>query len=150
MHNYAVYLICVLQDVYLGTKILENSRKLEQEKLIDESDDHKAIENDVDAFEKENMALIVVSAKPEDIGKIVRVNLLFTEISGFFKEEIFDRKIEKVMPEIYRGRHPEMMDNWAKTQNESSKYFNVEHLAFIKQKSSFIVPVTYKIVFNPL
>jgi hypothetical protein len=31
------------------------------------------------------MALIVVSAKPEDIGKIVRVNLLFTEISGFFK-----------------------------------------------------------------
>lgn len=28
MHNYAIYLICVLQDVYLGAKILENSKKL--------------------------------------------------------------------------------------------------------------------------
>jgi hypothetical protein len=28
MHNYAVYLICVLQDVYFGAKILENSKKL--------------------------------------------------------------------------------------------------------------------------
>jgi PAS domain S-box-containing protein len=52
------------------------------------------------------MALIIVSANTKNLGKVIRINLFFTELSGYFKEDLIGRKIEKLLPEIYQNYHP--------------------------------------------
>ena len=46
------------------------------------------------------------------MGKIIRSNLVFTEVFGYFKEEIVDWKLEKLLPDIYSTYHSDFMYRW--------------------------------------
>ena len=87
-----MYLISVLQETYAGEKILELAKKGSDQKHFDLANKTSA-EDYLKSFEKNDVALFVMSAKEESLGKILRCNLMFTEVFGYFKEEITDCRL---------------------------------------------------------
>ena len=48
---------------------------------------------------------MVVSRNEEKLGKILNCNLMLTEISGYYKEELCDRDFHKLLPDTYAMAH---------------------------------------------
>jgi len=44
-------------------------------------------------IEKANMAVACISSKPSSVGKILNINSLFSELSGYQREEIVERNL---------------------------------------------------------
>lgn len=42
---------------------------------------------------------------------------MFTEVFGYFKEEILDWKLEKLLPDIYAAYHADFMSRWLEESN---------------------------------
>lgn len=53
----------------------------------------------------DSSASIVVSATKDSMGKILTVNDNFIEISGYLKEEITEKSIDKLLPQIMLFHH---------------------------------------------
>ena len=88
------------------------------------------------------------------MGKILVVNDNFVEMSGYLKEEITEKSIEKILPQVMMFYHEVAMNRWL---NDSSKlymesegncYFREVHKGFLKQKNGFIIPVMYKVTYS--
>ena len=90
---------------------------------------------------------MVVSRNEEKLGKILNCNLMLTEISGYYKEELCDRDFHKLLPDTYAMAHQFTLNDWSKKQGEST-YFSSSREGFIKQKSGVIVPVVYSVRYN--
>ena len=85
----------------------------------------------------------------------MNTNMLFTELSGYFKREIIERNIEKIMPEVFCTNevHNEKIINWVEVKEAeayeeyctNSAYIGNKNLGYIKQKVGYITPVQYKI-----
>ena len=87
----------------------------------------------------------------------MNTNLLFTELSGFFRREVIERNIEKIMPDIFCAGelHGEKISEWVEQKEEEafeedcteSPYIGQNNFGYIKQKLGYIIPVEYKVVY---
>lgn len=105
-------------------------------------------ENNLDIQMK---AYIVVRATRDEVGSIMRANLLFSALFGYSKEEILNKKINILMPELYAVNHNDFvnrfLENTWSDQYFESKYLSVNQNFFGKNKSGFIFPMTSKVMF---
>lgn len=102
-------------------------------------------------IEYQRKAFIVVRATRDEAGSIVRVNLLFSSLFGFSKEEVLGKKINLLMPEIYSANHNDFLnrflENSAQDQFYESKYLNVAQNFYGKNRSGYIFPMSSKVIF---
>ena len=113
------------------------------------------IEQESEYFENnveyQRKAYIVVRATKDDAGTVVRVNLLFSALFGYSKEDIITKKINILMPELYALNHNDFLnrflENSAADQFYESKYLNVNQNFYGKNKSGYIFPMTSKVIF---
>lgn len=61
--------------------------------------------------------------KPGNIGKVLNLNSLFSELSGYQREEIVERNFEKILPEIFKDVHEQKIREWIES-DEPSGYVN--------------------------
>ncbi len=92
--------------------MLANSKKLYQDKLI--GDDKLKDTNDETFTDRVLSPILVISRNEEKLGKILNCNLMLTEISGFYKEELCDRDFHRLLPDIYTAAHEFTLNDWAK------------------------------------
>lgn len=91
----------------MGKDLVEKAKKLAI-KLIERN------KNDNSHFEKINepIPVAVVGSYKGEIGHIKKVNLLFSSLFGYTKDEIMDKKINTIMPELYANNHDKFMSNF--------------------------------------
>jgi len=69
---------------------------LYQDKLL--GDDKLKDVSDETFSDKVLLPILVISRNEEKLGKILNCNLMLTEITGFYKEELCDRDFHKLLP----------------------------------------------------
>lgn len=67
-----------------------------QDKLL--GDDKLKDVSDETFSDKVLLPILVISRNEEKLGKILNCNLMLTEITGFYKEELCDRDFHKLLP----------------------------------------------------
>ena len=96
-------------------------------------------------------AYIVVRATRDEVGSIMRANLLFSSLFGYSKEEILNKKINAIMPELYAANHNDFLNRFLENTSSDpyyeSRYLNSNQNFFGKNKSGFIFPMTSKVIF---
>jgi hypothetical protein len=91
----------VSEDFTEGRELLANARKI----FLDRQSGSKR--TDVMHFNEDSYnrmtapLLVLTAASPAAIPRIVGANLMFTEVTGFQREEIFDREVTKVAPRLW-------------------------------------------------
>ena len=97
---------------------------------------------------------MLVSAQEQSLGKILAVNDSFVQLSGYLKEEITEKPIDKILPQVMIFCHEYAINNWIKDSSrifmtdQRNSYFREVHRGFIKQKSGFIMPVQYRVKYK--
>ena len=150
IHNYGVYCMFVSQNLGEGKRCLSQSKRAYFEKRS------KGEQLGGDLFEGDegNTAAMVVSGTRASMGKILHVNDFFIEMSGYPKEEIAEKSIDKVLPQVFQFYHEQTMLGWLDDeskmymQDEGNRYFREVHKGFLKQKNGFIIPVYYRVKYN--
>lgn len=87
------------------------------------------------------------------MGKIIYANNAFTELTGYIKEDITERTIDKVLPSVYLFHHMNAIKMWLddvekKVMVTNNTYMMKPHNGFVRQKSGFILPINYRVSFN--
>ena len=70
------------------------------------------------------------------------MNLLFTSLFGYPRDEITDKNINLIMPEIYAGSHDMFLRRYIEAGVEESEYFEKDHNLFAKIRSGYILSIT--------
>ena len=88
------------------------------------------------------MPYAFVFSSKDEIGTVKKVNLLFTSLFGYPRDEIIDKNINLIMPEIYANSHDMFLRRYIEAGVEESEYFDKDHTLFAKIKSGYILPIT--------
>ena len=139
---------------YRFTKISRNKiKEVKEEAALDfmggnYDQETEFFESNLDIQRK---AYIVVRATRDEAGSIMRINLLFSSLFGYSKEEIINKKINILMPELYAMNHNDFLNRFIENTNADqyyeSKYLNINQNFFGKNKSGYIFPMTSKVIF---
>ncbi len=159
IHNYAIYLIFIGQSHVEGKVLLEQAKRIYFEKKEKEENDmgiftlKNSEYGDLTAIENSFNSIIRVSLEEEAIGKIIYANAAFTELTGYVKEDITERTIEKILPSIYNYHHKNAIKIWMNDEAKmilasNNSYVTNPHNGFVRQKNGFLMPVNYRISFN--
>jgi hypothetical protein len=101
LYSYGHYLILVSEDYAEGREMLANARKIYQ----DRQSGHRAAE--ALHFEEHSLnkmtapVLILAHPAPGSLPRIKNANLMFTEVTGYQREELIDREISSIAPRLF-------------------------------------------------
>jgi predicted metallo-beta-lactamase superfamily hydrolase len=90
LYSYAHYLIFVNEDYAEGKELLSNARKIFQDKQLENKHDEEKWEQNESLDKRNAPAIIVQYASRSGVPRILNSNLLFTEVSGYSKGELYD------------------------------------------------------------
>ena len=96
------FLIHVLNEK--GTDLIKKSRRLAYKQLELKKDGMADIEN-----LNEPVPMIMVGTHKNEPGYIKKANLHFSSLFGHYREEILDKKITILMPQIYANVHDDYL-----------------------------------------
>ena len=81
--------------------MLQNARKMYQ----DRQSGHKNLEElhfvENSLNKMSSPVLILTVASPGTLPRIANINLMFTEVTGYQREELIDREVTKVAPRLF-------------------------------------------------
>ena len=101
LYSYGKYLMLVSEDFAEGKEMLANARKI----FLDRQSGTKRNELmhfNEDSYNRMTAPLLVVtSSSPSTVPRITGVNLMFTEVTGYQREELMDREVTKVAPRLW-------------------------------------------------
>jgi hypothetical protein len=74
-------------------------------------------------------------------------------LTGYVKEDITERTIDKILPSVFSFHHKNAMKMWIKDDEKkvlsnNNTYMMNPHNGFVRQKCGFVMPVNYRISFN--
>lgn len=128
---------------------------MRNKKEVKDEGEFMAYDQESEFFESnldiQRKAYVVVKATRDEVGSIMRANLLFSSLFGYSKEEILNKKINILMPELYAANHNDFLnrflENTALEQFYESKYLDINQNFYGKNKSGYIFPMTSKVTF---
>jgi hypothetical protein len=139
---YAHYLILVNEDYAEGREMLANARKI----YVDKQTGHRRIEEfhlEDDAINKMTSAILILTAdSPKSTPRIKNVNLLFTEITGYQREELIDSDIAKIAPHLYTKEGVNCFDLFSADEEQ-------ERTGYINHKFNHLISVQYSVASRP-
>ena len=137
---YSKYLNYVLNEKENGKELMKQfqhlvlkQRTLKKNQLLD----FKDLSN--------SSCLVFVGVFNKEAGFIKKVNKEFMSLFGYTEEEIVNKKLDLIIPEIYRNNHDEYMMDYLNKKGDDSEYINQEIFNFGKTKKGFIIPIKYKV-----
>jgi hypothetical protein len=101
LFSYGHYLILVSEDYAEGREMLANARKIFQ----DRQSGHRTAEEL--HFEEKSLnkmtapVLILAHPAPGALPRILNANLMFTEVTGYQREELIDREVTRIAPRLF-------------------------------------------------
>ena len=101
-------MIFITQDIEQGKSLLYEAKILYEDRF-----EELVIEDD--EFEKKDgkMILIIGADEEEDNFKIVRINNNATTLLKYSKEELLQRNLNKIMPNLFRDNmHGKIIGDW--------------------------------------
>ena len=98
MRMYAKFMIDVLQDVQNGEQLFEKSRLVEVNYV-------KTNAISSEEINLESYPTMIISLAPEKFGVIVNLNSACSSFIGYFKNELINRKINILIPNIFIKQH---------------------------------------------
>lgn len=93
---YSRYLIDILYDKENAEEILDRLKNFYSINM-----DRGKITNNINDFPNESTALISISAEDAAFGRIVALNMQASKMFGYSKSELFNRKINSLMPNVF-------------------------------------------------
>lgn len=132
------YLINIINDKDEGLHLLEKYEQLLNQEKQQQKDNYFELLN-------EPVALAIISNKRNEIGQFTYVNLLFSSLFGFQKEEVIGKRIQLIMPLLYSGYHEDFMHKFQEKLQlgEESEYLQMEQYRMGKCKNDYIFPLEY-------
>lgn len=112
LYNYSMFLILVLKETNEGKKIMEEAKAIIVNRMTSGENKDKEIEMNDLVSGKGEYAMVEVSAKSSNMGIILNTNLFFTEMTGYLREGIVERDMDKLLPDIFQSVHKEKMTAW--------------------------------------
>lgn len=75
---------------------------------------------------------MVISAAQGSLGRILSVSEGFIEMSGYLKEEITEKALEKLLPQIMGFYHEQAMSHWLTDASPAKLYMNSPQNAYFR------------------
>ena len=94
-------------------------------------------------------AVIQVSGNKSDIGTVINCNHEVSEVMGYTKDEIINKNIEKLMPDIIGSSHNKLIEKFYDNDIAKLKIAYVEKLVISQHKKGYIVPILLSIRMMP-
>lgn len=74
-------------------------------------------------------------------------------MTGYLKEDVNGRSLDKLLPEIFCAHHQNAVKLWLaddekKILSLNNEYITKPHSGFFRHKSGFIIPIDYRVSFN--
>ncbi len=94
---------------------------------------------------------VVSNIKKQNLGKITNVNLLFSVLFGYQKEELMNKPIELIVPQLFHEFHGQQIVKFQEKINAGildEFYIGQEHHRFGKDSNGYIFPLIYKVNLN--
>ena len=138
---YGKFSISVLNERDSGKALVEKAKKL----AIRQIERNKG---DTDDLEKINepIPLAVVGSYKGEMGHIKRINLLFSALFGYTKDDIVDKKINTIMPELYASNHDKFLTNFLERgASNNSEYLDKDQYLFGRSRVGYIFPIISKV-----
>jgi PAS domain S-box-containing protein len=139
------FCLYVLNDKEKGIELLQISKRLSHKNILNSQN-----EPNIETLMNEPVANAIVSNKKSDIGQILNINLLFSVMFGYQKDEIVGKKCDSIMPIIFGEFHQEFMLRFydsIQDQNLDSKYVGSDQKNYGKNKNGYIFPINYRVSF---
>ncbi|EGR29894.1 PAS domain S-box family protein [Ichthyophthirius multifiliis] len=141
--TFGKYLIYVLNDRENGEILIEKAKNLAQ---LDENNEDK-VEKILD-FKNEPIAYSLVKNKKGEVGQIENVNLIFSVLFGYQKEEIQGKQIQLIIPNLYSEIHQQFMQRYFENVSLGifdSNYINEDQQKFGRSKNGYLVALFYRV-----
>ncbi|EGR30840.1 PAS domain S-box family protein [Ichthyophthirius multifiliis] len=142
--TFGKYLIYVLNDRENGKILLEKAEFIQQQQeQVEKKEDN--IEKIFD-FKSEPIAYLVVKNKKGEIGHIEQCNMLFSALFGYQKEEVQNKQIQVILPNIYVEIHQQFLQRYYENVAlgiTNSNYLNENQYSFGKNRNGYIFPLFY-------
>lgn len=138
---YGKFSIHVLNEKSNGRILVEKSKKIALQML-------ELNKGEIEDIEKltEPIPMVVVGAHNNEFGCIKKINLLFSSLFGYTKDDILDKNVNKIMPELYAKFHDTFIYQFLDAPNPSeSDYLDKDNQFFGKGKSNYIFPMTTRV-----
>lgn len=74
--------------------------------------------SDLGVVEKSLSAVMKITIEEDGLGSVVYVNDMFTEMTGYAKEDVTGRAIDKLLPDLYAAHHRNAVKLWINNQEK--------------------------------
>jgi hypothetical protein len=102
---YGKFSIHIMNEKNLGKMLIDRSKKLAIKQLEAVKDGEAEGLEDL----SDPVPFSLVGSIKGEQGYIKKVNLLFSSLFGYYKEEIIEKKIKTIMPTIYADNHDKFL-----------------------------------------
>ena len=134
---YGQFLLNILNDTENGEKYVDQFNELVLK--IYHSDNNKKIDYN-GIYNKSG--LMFAGFERKEFGHIKKINKEFMNMFKISKEEAINKKIEIIMPKIYRDNHVDFIINYIENDvQDNQDYFLKDNNFFGKDKNGFIFPI---------
>lgn len=134
---YGKFLIHVLNEK--GGDLIKKSKRIAYRQLEGKKAEQDDLENLADP-----VAMLISSTHKGDHGYIKKTNLMVSSLFGHYKEELVDKKINMLMPNIYAAEHDRFLNAFVEANSDVSSYLDKDQKFLCKNKSGYIFPVNVK------
>ena len=113
---YGKFSIHVLNEKSLGKALVDKSKKIAFMKM-------EMNKGEVNNIEKltEPIPMVLVAPGKSEMGTVKKVNMLFSSLFGYPSEDIVDRNIKKIMPDVYAESHEGFMAQYLECKPKTPK-----------------------------
>ncbi|CAD8150032.1 unnamed protein product [Paramecium pentaurelia] len=134
---YSKYLIEIFNDRISGFDLLEQARKIESSFAQRKAFKLGMTSNlNVDGQED---GCVFISLEEEKFGQIYAINMAAASLLGFDKNELMNKKINNIMPQLYAKHHDDFLRRFLDT-NEAT-LLNKERLLLGKHKNGYLLGI---------
>jgi hypothetical protein len=139
LYSYGKYLMLVSEDYAEGREMLANARKIFLDRQSG-SKRNEVMHFNEDSYNRMTAPLLVLTvASPAAVPRITAVNLMFTEVTGYQREELVDREVSKVGARLWTN---EGLTSLEMAEGE-------ERDGYLNHKSNHLLSVSYSVIHRP-
>jgi len=148
LYSYATYLMLISEDYVEGRELMATAKKIFQDKQIG-SVKNNEINFEVESINKIMNPILIISAKNNNFGRIINANLMFTEMTGLRREELYGKEMKILMPDLYKKQNKDIFNFHAAKLNFHQEDKGSDFTeGFLRHKFSYVIAVEYNITYK--
>lgn len=137
----------ILNDKAAAKQLFKKAQSYHLQQMEGEDQDERQIMEGM----LQPISIIQVGSCKNELGFVKKCNEHFVSMFGWVKEEMIDKPITSIMPEIYSQYHPCIVKAWTDSpEREASGYFSKDNHVFGKHSTNYIFPIVSRVKILPV